>query len=208
MDISKPILFFGYSHTFCWVGLDWIFHEKLLTLTDTIDHNGAGLAEIVQHTLENFEIVKCIGCLTVDNTSKNNTLMWALENSIADYCIREKILKTWNANDSSIRCLPHIINLLVQVFFESLKETDDILIDDKISNKNASNLFRRLRYKVKKLCSSTQQRKQFRGQWSLVNCENLMMILDVSSRWNSTYYMIEREIKVQNGLKNWFYTDP
>ncbi|BBM99603.1 hypothetical protein Mp_1g22340 [Marchantia polymorpha subsp. ruderalis] len=168
------------------VGPDWTLHKKLLTFTDTTDHSGAGLAEIVQHTLEEFEIVERIGCLTMDNASNNDTLMSALENSIVDYCIREKILKTWNADDSRIQCLPHTINLSVKAFLKSLGEIDDILIDDEIPNRNDFNLIRRLRFIVKKLRSSPQQRKQFRGQCNLANCENLMLILDVSTRWNST----------------------
>lgn len=36
---------------------------------------------------------------------------------------------------------------------------------------------------------------------------NLMRILYISKRLNSTYYVVERAIKVQNGLKNWLRTD-
>ena len=35
-----------------------------------------------------------------------------------------------------------------------------------------------------------------------------MLILDVPTRWNSTFYMIQRAVKVRDGLKNWLSTDP
>ncbi|PTQ46678.1 LOW QUALITY PROTEIN: hypothetical protein MARPO_0010s0077 [Marchantia polymorpha] len=179
-DISDDLILIHF------VGLDWTLHKKLLTFTDKTDHSGARLAEI--HTLEQFEIVEHIGCLTMDNASNNDTLMSALENSIVDYCIREKILKTWNADDLRIRCLPQIINLSVKAFLKSLGETDDILIDDEIPNRNASNLIRRLRFIVKKLCSSTQQRKQFRQVTILDDSKSMKYALVATHQVLFKYY--------------------
>lgn len=34
-----------------------------------------------------------------------------------------------------------------------------------------------------------------------------MLILDISTRWNSTYCMVKSVIKVHNGLKNWLHID-
>lgn len=82
--------------------------------------------------------------------------MLALENTIDDYCIREKISKTWNADDSSIRCLSHIVNLSMKVFLKFLGKTDETSIDDKILTNIASNFIQSLRFIVKKLCSSLQ----------------------------------------------------
>lgn len=47
------------------------------------------MVEIFEQKLKEFEIVRHVGCLTMDNASNNDTLMLALENSIDNYCIRE-----------------------------------------------------------------------------------------------------------------------
>lgn len=56
---------------------------------------------------------------------------------------------------------------------------------------------------IEKLLSSPHQRNKVCGYFSFVSCKNLMLILNVSTRWNSTYYMVEKAIKVQIGFKNW-----
>ena len=50
------------------------------------------MAEILQRTLEDFDIVGCVECLTMDNASNNDTLASALADNIKAYCIRERDL--------------------------------------------------------------------------------------------------------------------
>lgn len=121
------------------------------------------MAKVVQQTLKEFEIVKRFGCLFMNNASNNDTQVSTLADSFGDYCIHEEISKVWNANDSSIQYLSHILNLFVKVFFKSLEEVNVISNNDKIPTNNASNLIQRLHFIVKKLHSNPQQRKQFLG---------------------------------------------
>ena len=48
----------------------------------------------------------------------------------------------------------------------------------------------------------------FLGQCRLAGVDELMLSLDVPTRWNSTFAMIQRAIKVREGLWNWLGTDP
>ena len=80
--------------------------------------------------------------------------------------------------------------------------------DESCDNLSASSLLERLRLIVKKLRSSPDQRKRFLGQCRLADVDELMLSLDVPTRWNSTFAMIQRAIKVREGLRNWLGTDP
>lgn len=73
-------------------------------------------------------------------------------------------IKALNVDDLRIACLPHIIYFSLKTFLKSLIEVYIIPINDKIPTNNASNLIQMLRFIVKKLCSSLQQRKQFSRQ--------------------------------------------
>jgi hypothetical protein len=206
----------GYTHQYSFLAItvhyvdcDWQLVEKFLPFTDTTDHSGAGMAEIVQSTLEQFGIVERLGCATMDNASNNDTLMSSLAETLESYFIRgaAKVPKVWSPLESRIRYLPHILNLAENAFLKSLGEGDDIVNNDEIPDISPSTLLKRLHFIAKKLRSSPQQRKKFLGQCDLANIEKLLLILDVVTCWNSTYYMIERELKVRHGLKDWLSTD-
>jgi zinc finger BED domain-containing protein 1 (E3 SUMO-protein ligase ZBED1) len=66
-----------------------------------------------------------------------------------------------------------------------------------------SNLLGRIRFVIRKLKASPSQRKAFKLQR-----ETAEMILDVVTRWNSTFYMLERLIKQKKAFNNWLETNP
>ena len=47
----------------------------------------------------------------------------------------------------------------------------------------------------------------FLGQCEPPEVDQLMLILDVPTRWNSTFHVIKRPIAVRKGLKNWLCTN-
>ena len=187
-----------------YVDSNWKLTEKLLSFCETTDHTGSGMARLVKTTLEEFGLTARLGCLTMDNASSNDSLISSLFENLQDSSSeRENFLTGWNPDDARIRCLPHIINLAVKAFLTSLGD------DGEAQNfENDVSVIKRLRYIVKKLRNSPAQRQKYLGQCELANDDRLMLILDVPTRWNSTFYMIQRALKVRNGLKNWISTDP
>jgi len=74
---------------------------------------------------------------------------------------------------------------------------------------DVSNLLHRIRFTIKKLRDSLAQKKAYKLQCQAAEIGFLMMTLDVSTRWNSTFYMLERLIKQnKKGFNNWIATDP
>jgi hypothetical protein len=179
-----------------YIDSDWKLVEKLIAFQDTTDHTGVGMAAIVRSVLDEFELTSRLGCLTMDNASNNDTLARSLRENLQDVC------NDWSPEEGRIPCLPHMINLAVKSF---LKFFDDGELPE---NESTVSPIKRLRYVVRKLRSSPSQRQKFLGHCELANVDKLMLILDVPTRWNSTFYMIKRAIKVREGLKNWLSTDP
>jgi Tat protein secretion system quality control protein TatD with DNase activity len=54
-----------------------------------------------------------------------------------------------------------------------------------------------LRTLIKKIKASPQQEEKFRAQCKVANVPKLNVILDVRTRWNSTYDMLARARKLK-----------
>jgi len=73
---------------------------------------------------------------------------------------------------------------------------------------NVSTLLRRIRFVIKKLRASPVQYKAYKLQCQVADIEFLVMILNIPTRWNSTFYMLERLLKQKKGFNNWLSTNP
>ena len=90
-------------------------------------HSGDDQFSILLPVLKDYGIIRKLGAIIADNASPNNTLC----QSIKEYWEQELDLK-WKADDQRIRCIGHIINLVVQAFLfakvvtiEELKAYDE-----------------------------------------------------------------------------------
>ncbi|KAM3284669.1 hypothetical protein P3S67_023468 [Capsicum chacoense] len=140
------------------------------------------------------EISKClrdwgidkIFIITVDNASSNNVTVKELA----------KIFTKWGTNfmygeHLHVRCMAHIINLIVQY-------------DLKVNGVSIE----KVRKVVKYIRQSPARCKRFQEC-----CEDFdinskkSLCLDVSTRWNSTYLMLNRVFECENGLMSYVYHD-
>jgi hypothetical protein len=130
-----------------YVDSDWTLVKRLFFFKDTTDHTGVGIADIVKSCLDESNISSRLGCITMDNASKNDTLVTSLSESqlLSVNCV------DWNAQNSRIRCLPHIINLAVKSFCKCLgdDESGRDMTEDDFAVASPSNILKRLRYIVK-----------------------------------------------------------
>ena len=105
-------------------------------------------------------------------------------------------------------CLAHIINLTCQEILKNIKageaqDEDEILKE--ISNGNDDiNVIPKLRKLIVKIRASPQRKERFNRQSNLYSGNSLNLILDVKMRWNSTYLMLERALKLQE-VSNFVY---
>jgi len=100
------------------------------------------------------------------------------------------------------------MNLTCQEILKNIKaseaqDEDEILKE--ISNGNDDiNVIPKLRKLIVKIRASPQRKERFDRQSNLYSGNSLNLILDVKTRWNSTYLMLERALKLQE-VSNFVY---
>lgn len=155
--------------TIHYVDSDWNLCNFLLDIIPfAIKHSGVNIAQEIIRTLREFNISNKIIALTTDN----DAAMLSCGREIA--AVFDNEISSIN-NFSHYRCAAHVLNLGVK---KGLKSVNDSII------------------KARKITSiiknSTQLCDSLRAFCSLKNIKYLKPILDVETRWNSTYYMLKR----------------
>ena len=93
-----------------------------------------------------------------------------------------------------------MINLTTQEILKFIKAgeaQDENTILEEISE-GFIDIIPKLRKLIVKIRSSPQRRTRFSRQCEIHHNEPLNLILDVKTRWNSTYLMLERAKKLRN----------
>jgi len=123
--------------------------------------------------------------ITTDNASNNNVFFEIIKTEFDQTGLNYQPIQ-------HIHCLAHIINLAVQAFLVCLKTDDDITED----SSEEIHVISRLRTVITKIRTSPQRQEKFKIQCKAYGIGNLKeLILDVKTRWNSTYSMIERALE-------------
>ncbi len=141
--------------------------------------------------------------ITADNAANNNTFLKEIES----FCHKKEI--KFDHKKNHIRCLAHIINLTVQEILKDIKagdaqEEDELL--ELVSQEEKENNFNveiipKLRRLIVKIRSSPQQKEKFARRCGFFLIQPLNPILDVKTRWNSTYLMLDRALKLRSVSK-------
>ncbi|KAL0537694.1 hypothetical protein IC582_026679 [Cucumis melo] len=155
---------------------DWKLHKRILSFSPIENHKGDTIRKTIEKNLKDWGIERVM-TLTVDNASLNDTA--------AAY-----LLKRFNkgllfgGEFLHVRCCAHILNLIVTNAF---KEHNDC-ID-------------RIRYVVRFIRSSPARFLKFKKCIELekIACKSYVC-LDVPTRWNSTYMMLEAAVKFEKAF--------
>ena len=133
------------------------------------DHKGETISRNIEICLREWG-VDGIFTLTVDNTSSNGTIIKFLQTVTKDWkgnVLEHKILH--------MRCCAHILNLIVG---DGLKEIDASIA--------------RVREAMRYVKSSPNRNQIFRSFVERLGIESKCLLsLDVATRWNSTYLMLD-----------------
>ncbi|CAB4478569.1 unnamed protein product [Rhizophagus irregularis] len=141
-------------------------------------HTGSNIKDAFLLGISNMSLESKIMGITTDNDSNNSTFMtslsiWAAENVV-----------NFNKKEQHIRCFAHSINL-------SVKEALSCL-DGEIS------LLRELIVKIR---ASSLRREKLSNACKNNDINDLKPILDVPTRWNSTFDMIKRALQLKVALE-------
>ena len=160
---------------------EWNMHKRILNFCLISSHEGKEIGKMIEQCLVEWGIEKVM-CISVDNASANKVAI--------EYVVRK--MQKWpnskvimNGKFMHVRCLAHIINLVVKHGLKRLDTSVDAL-------RNAVRFVR----------SSPRRLSYFK---KCVENEKLdsrgLVVMDVPTRWNSTYMMLESCLKFKKAFE-------
>ncbi|XP_059301813.1 uncharacterized protein LOC132053721 [Lycium ferocissimum] len=164
---------------------DWKLHKRILNFCPVTSHKGEHMAESISNCLLHWNLDK-VFTITIDNASSN------------DVTVRElsKQLNMWRTNIMDgkhlhVRCMTHILNLIVQ---EGLKEIDASV--------------KCVRQMVRYVRGSSARTRSFKKccEVQKVGCAKTLL-LDVPTRWNSTYAMLNTAQNFEKAFNRFDFFD-
>lgn len=148
-------------------------------------HTGAVIAKEIQTRLFEWNLDRKIFSLALDNASSNNS---AVKEMVK--ILRSKSALPLSGQFFHVRCVAHILNLVVQYGLEEFKEAID-----------------KIRESVKFVKSSSQRQRTFNLVAGQVGAPDRMVTLDVSTRWNSTYKMLDVALLFKDAFSRYSQVD-
>jgi hypothetical protein len=187
-----------------WIDAERQLKTGLLALKVLDGHHGSDMAVVLQEVIENYKIEDRISAFQMDNAPNNDTALDALAIGIPSV----------DRKQSRLRCFGHIINLVVKALLfgassSSLQEQLGEVGDD-----NAFKVWReqgaigKLHNIVYYITRSDKRRRAFERTQKVDSNElTVQLTKDVGVRWNSTYDMIQRALRLKDVLhrycKHW-----
>nr|KYP41362.1 Putative AC transposase [Cajanus cajan] len=166
------------SLTAHFVDNDWKLQKKILNFSQTTGHSGELIAKHVEACLNNWELKRVLS-ITVDNATANDVGVQYLKRRMLSWNFL--VLKGEYVH---MHCCAHILSLIVK---DGLKEIKDSIL--------------KIRNAVKYVKSSPARFARFKA---CVEQEGIsykgIVCLDVETRWNSTYLMLEASLKYKDAF--------
>ncbi|XP_038904452.1 zinc finger BED domain-containing protein RICESLEEPER 2-like [Benincasa hispida] len=151
----------------------WNLHKRILSFTTVENHRGETIDKTIEKNLKSSGIDKVM-TLTVDNASSNDTTMtYLVKRFSSGLLLKGEFLH--------IRCCAHILNFIV---CDAFKEHYDCIS--------------RIRNAVRFVRSSPARAMKFKKCIKIekISCKSLVC-LDISTRWNFTYMMLDAATKFE-----------
>ncbi|MQL75254.1 hypothetical protein Taro_007636 [Colocasia esculenta] len=186
-DIWTSSNMVGYISLTChFVDDDWRLQKKILNfLSFEYPHSGEEIYKTIKKLLVDWNLDKRLCSIVLDNALSNDKFVREL---IKDLSLNMSLLL--DGEFFRVRCCAHILNLIVQ---DGLKEIGDELA-------KIRKIVRYIRFSTKKI----QDFKKVAMQEGILSKG---LILDVPTRWNSTYLMLERACEFQEIVRRFICFD-
>ncbi|KAM3324192.1 hypothetical protein P3S67_005343 [Capsicum chacoense] len=144
-------------------------------------HSGVELVAMIYDCLKEWGIDKKVFCITLDNATNDDSLQTILKGHLG---LQKSLL--CDGEFFHVHCSAHIFNLIIQ---EGLKAATDALF--------------RIRESVKYVKGSDRRMRKFEQCVKQVGTNtNLDLHLDVTTRWNSTYLMLESSLQYEKAFSS------
>ncbi|XP_074356557.1 zinc finger BED domain-containing protein RICESLEEPER 2-like [Apium graveolens] len=153
-----------------WIDCSWKLNMIVISFCNVPPpHSGFVVAEAISKCLTNWEIVDKIGTVSVDNAKANDVVLRTLKNM---YDIRKTSLLI-EGKLFQVRCCAHILNLCVK---DGLEPIDEII--------------EKIRDGVKYVAALEGCRIKYAEIAKHLYLKTKKLILDVPTRWKSTFKML------------------
>ncbi|KAL5794065.1 hypothetical protein ACOSP7_002659 [Xanthoceras sorbifolium] len=153
----------------------WQLQKRILSFSQIADHKGDTIGKCIEKVLIDWSIDR-VFTITVDNASSNNTAILYIKRKLNSWKSDGTIL---GGKYLHLRCCAHIVNLIVN---DGLKGINDSVVA--------------IRNAVKFVKSSPSRFDKFKkcAEHEKIQSKGLV-VLDVPTRWNSTYLMLVSSLK-------------
>ena len=163
------------------IDYDWQLQKRILSFSQITDHTGESIGRCIEKVLLEWGIDK-IFTITVDNATANAVAIGYISRKLNSWREDGTILR---GKYLHLRCCAHILNLIVG---DGLKDLHESVVA--------------IRNAVKYVKSSPSRLDKFKRA---VEHEKLgnngLVVLDVPTRWNSTYLMLESAVKLRKAFE-------
>jgi len=166
----------GYLCITChFIDNDWMLQKRIIGFGLVASpHDGFTLFNALLKCLQEWKLEHKVFSITLDNAKNNNNMVGSLRKNLS-----ERHLMLGNGDLLHMRCVAHVLNLIVKEGFKVIDGATD-----------------RIRDSVKYIRSSQARKQRFEEiivQLG-ISCEKRPS-LDVPTRWNSTYLMPKSAIE-------------
>lgn len=159
----------------------WNLHKKVLNFCVIPNHKGESISRLLEECLIEWEIKKIL-TITVDNASANDAALKDLKKRVGDWETPNVLLQ--GGDNLHVRCVAHILNLIV---------------NDGLAVMNSC--IQSIRNAVRYVRSSPQRLCCFKKCVENVKIESKgLVIMDVATRWNSTFLMLQSALKFRKAF--------
>jgi hypothetical protein len=169
--------------------------KVLLALKPVYGHSGEEQFKVLLPVLHDYGIVRKLGAIVGDNASTNGTLCKAIQ-----VHWKQELDIEWNAQQMQIRCIGHIINLVVQAFlFSGLVEMEELESYEQEEEEGTQEMSdderRRVKFrllgplgKAHNIVAHIRKSPARTAEW--IGLAKRMIPMDNRTRWNSWYGML------------------
>jgi hypothetical protein len=178
--------------------------SSLLALREIGGHAGEEQWHVLHTVLEDYGIVERLGNIIGDSAATNGTLCRTIHKYFS-----EELFMEWNYETNQIRCVGHIINLIVQAFLFGELQEDELENFERDEKQEYSIDIDKQKQRVRQQMSSMGKLHNIvvhirssaaRTKAFCDNSEGKRIILDNRTRWNSWHNMLERALDLEKSV--------
>ncbi|XP_057985290.1 zinc finger BED domain-containing protein RICESLEEPER 3-like [Hevea brasiliensis] len=161
-------------------------HKKIINFCPITSHKGDAIGRAIETCLLEWGLDK-IFTITVDNASSNDIAISYLKKKLANWGVTVS-----NSDYLHMRCMAHIVNLVVM---DGLKDVGESVL--------------KVRNAVRYIRSSPARLKKFKEcvEYEKIDGKS-SLCLDVPTRWNSTYLMLNIAQKYERAFERYESQEP